>query len=136
MKTEKQNLCENYFVLGLHNRIAVLWSCCLWCFVEPEFFFWTFLKGIVHQLLKWGALKCNHVAIRNSLCLQFFFLLSNQVVKMRKVFPSDASYVSYELFSAGFFYWGFLFACKGYPVFHWGNFVWKILSKVGRWEKR
>ena len=41
-------------------------------FLQTLIFFWKFLKGIVHQLLKWGALKCNHVAIWNS-CAYIFF---------------------------------------------------------------
>ena len=56
-------------------------------------FFWTFLKGIVHQLLKWGALKCNHVAIWNS-CTYMFFLLQNQLVNMEKVLANKGSYVN------------------------------------------
>ena len=37
-------------------------------------FFWAFLQGVVHQLLKWGALECNHAAIRNSGAYSFFFV--------------------------------------------------------------
>ena len=53
------------------NIFAILRYCCLCCFrtsykiFSNLNFFWIFLKGIVHQLWKWGALKCNHLVTRN-----------------------------------------------------------------------
>ena len=47
--------------------------------------------------------KSNHAAIRKS-CAYMFFPLSDQVVKIGKVFASDSSYATfYDFLSAGFF---------------------------------
>ena len=83
MKTKKHNLCD--FVLCLYNRTAILWCCCLYCFrtlfkvpSKLIFFFLNIFKRYL-KILKWGALQCNQVVIRNSCaCASFSFLL-NQV---------------------------------------------------------
>ena len=57
LKTEKQNLCENYFVLCLYNCFR---SCSLVC--------------VALEYCACRALECDYVAIRNS-CAYLFFLL-------------------------------------------------------------
>ena len=66
-----------------------------------------FLKGIVHQLLKWGALKCNHVRVRNSSAYNFFFVkLGSKNVKtvcQRWFFSKLIWFIQSGFFFIGFF---------------------------------
>ena len=96
LKTEKQNLYEDYFVLFLYNRFR---SCNFVC-VALEY---------CTQLLKWATLRYNYVAIRNS-CAYLFLLLYKQVVKMGKLMVLTQTNMIYSM--QGFFYCGFLFVCK------------------------
>ena len=71
-------------------------------FLQTWIFFWMRLKGI-KKSLKWGALECNHVAVRNSSQTRNFSQ-TRYIVKTGKLFASDDSYPNQNnFFSAGFF---------------------------------
>ena len=67
-------------------------------------FVWLFLKSMVPQLLKSGALKCNHGAIQN-FCAYNFFFLSNQVLKKwQNCLPAKVSIQTNMIYSVRVFY--------------------------------
>ena len=129
MKTEKKNLCN--FIFCLNNRIAILRSCCCVAleldsrFLQIWVFFWMFLKGIVHQLLKCGLLKRNQVAIWKSRAYNCF-LFVEPGSKNRKTVCWRCFLCKLIWFNqSSFCYWGFLFVCKALQC---SNPVWAISS--------
>ena len=59
-KIEKQNLYENYFDLCLYNCIAILWSCCLFCFPSKHLSWWRRLENVFWLCLQKTSLRRFH----------------------------------------------------------------------------
>ena len=80
-------------------------------FLQTWIFFWMFLKGI-KKLLKWGALECNCVILRNSCAYNFFFFL-NQVYSKNRKTVCRQWFLSKQIwfFQCKFFLSGFYIIC-------------------------
>ena len=102
----------------LYNCIAILPSYCLCCFrtlfkVSPNLnFFWMFLKGIVHYLLKQETSKCNNVVIRKSCAYNLLSSCQTRFLKMGNVFQRWFLCKLIWFIQCRFFYWDFTFMSK------------------------